>query len=139
MMFHNDGGEIVRTTYWDTTQARALGLFFLSFHRGTFRLLVPDSKVRLVEEMRTGREAIVSSGPFLGQEGVEIMFEDGSDAPYAIQMQERDFDCLPGRANQDRPGEGARWVLAVWTRAGKVLELPCRFRVVSSLPCLRRF
>ncbi len=135
----NVGLEIGSTTYWTTDHARR-GDFYLSLHGEAFRLLVPPSKETEVGECRSAVEVIISRGPWpqIGKsDGLEILFEDRSDSPYSILLRRDAADHLPRDTERDQPGEPPRWRLAVWTRAGKVLELPCRYRTVKRIPCLK--
>ena len=135
----NDGGEIGSTTYWTTDDARR-GEFRLSLHGGAFRLLVPPSKEAEIAEWRSAVEVIISRGPWpqIGKsDGLEILFEDRSDAPYSILLRRDAADHLPRDTERDQPGEPHRWRFAVWTRAGKALELPCRYRAVPRIPWLK--
>lgn len=137
----NDGALLVSTNFWDRLPSAA-GLNFLSFNAGVFRLLVPDSQIAAINEWRSAREVIVSRGlwPDTGRpEGIEIMFEDDSDNPYALHISQGQVDRMPEPADRDRPGQPARWIFTVWTREGAVLELPCRYRTVRKIPCLKKF
>jgi len=135
----NDGQDITGTNYWETEHA-GRGLVYVSINAGCFRLLIPDARVSEIGEMRTAREVIVSRGPWpkMGRhDAVELMFEDDSDEPYALHLSTESFDRLPLPADRDRPGQEPRWKLSVWTTSGKALELPCRYRVVKSIPCMK--
>lgn len=70
---------------------------------------------------------------------LEILFEDGSPEPYSIHVGTEQVDRMPLDSNCDRKGQPPRWRFAVWTSAGKVLELPCRYRVVKRLPWMKKF
>lgn len=125
----NDGPAIVRTDYWGSVHA-ARCLFFLSWNASTARLLVPDSQLPLVDEMRTGRIVIISRGPLQGIDSLELMFDDDSDSPFALHIDMRQTD----RAIAD---DGKRFNVVAWGRAGLLDQWPSRYRVVDALPCLR--
>jgi hypothetical protein len=69
-------------------------------------------------------------------EGVEIMWDDGSDSPYAMHLADESFDLLPGE-----PEVGREWVCAVYVakdgRPHKSLERICHWRRVDRLPWLK--
>ena len=66
---------------------------------------------------------------------VEIMWDDGSDSPYALHLTPASFDSLPAE-----PVLGREWVLTVWTKKDtsphKSLERKCHWRRVERIPCL---
>lgn len=134
LTIRNNGPEIEFTDYWQSEQA-AMGYVYLSINAGCFRLLVPTAREPDVLEMLTGREALVSRGPWTeqgGREAVEILFEDNSNNPYVLHMVSEQCDRLP--ANSDR---NKTFTLAIWTRAGKQGEMPARLRFVKRLPWLK--
>ncbi len=136
---HMAGPEIDRMTSWTTDPARR-GEFSLSLQGEVFRLLVPPAKEAEVAEWRTAVEVIISRGPWpqLGKsDGLEILIEDRSDAPYSILLRREAADQLPRDAERDQPGEPPRWRFTAWTRSGKVLDLPCRYRTVPKIPWLK--
>jgi hypothetical protein len=141
IQFVSNGPEIISTNYWQTKHAQR-GLFYLSTNAGCFRLLVPAVQEGAIAEMATAREVIISRGvwPERGRhDALEILFEDDSDSPFALHIVTEQVDRLPDASDRDRPGQPARWKLAVWTEAGKLLELPCRYRLVKKIPCLKPF
>lgn len=129
----NDGPRIVRTTYWQTEHARR-GLLYVSVNARAFRLLVPDAARVVVHEMQAARAnyAIVTRGPWRGQDALEILLEDGSDSPYAVHVLAAQCDRLP--APQDAGRTDLR--LLVYTPAGLACEFPARYRLAPVLPCL---
>lgn len=128
----SDGQTLVATNYWQTEHA-AGGYLYLSWNAGAARLLVPDTSLYMIPEMQTGRTVIVSHGTIEGtaKKGYELLFEDHSDAPFSVQLQIEQSDRLLPDADQ-----GGGFVVAVWTSAGKALELPGKFRKVKTIPCL---
>ncbi len=137
----NDGPEIIETNYFDTEHA-GRGYCYLSPNAGTFRLLVPDRITGEIEEWRSAREVIISRGPWPDMnkaDALEILFEDDSDSPYVLHMTSGQVERMPLDADRDRKDRPPRWKLAVWTRDGKILELPCRYRVVKKIPYLKPF
>jgi hypothetical protein len=141
LVIENDGAAITRTNYWDTAAAQT-GKVYLSTHAGAFRLLVPPGRGRDLAEMRLARGAAVSRGDCGGYagvrgEGVEVLFDDGSDSPYALYMNLLSLQSVSPRAEAGRRG-----VLTVWTRGlgGEpvlALEMPCTYRLAERMPDLR--
>nr|WP_288120019.1 hypothetical protein [Thiomonas sp.] len=118
ILISNDGAEIESTNYWDTEHGRS-GLCFLSGNAGAWRLLVPQAVEKLLPEMQTGRSVTIEKSIF-GQRAWDIVFEDGTPAPFALTLDKR---------MTDRAMESGRCRMSVWTRNGKVLDLPCRIKL----------
>lgn len=138
---YSKGAEVVSTNYWRTEHAEK-GYFYLSLNAGCFRLLVPEPNRAMLTEMRTAREVIVSRGPWPEQgrtDALEILFEDGTNRPFALHLGVEQVDRLPLATDVDKPGQPPRWKFAAWTPEGNQLELPCRYRIVSRIPCLETF
>lgn len=81
----NEGQVVKHTNYWDHSLALA-GYFYLSWNAGAARLLVPDIQKTMLREIRKAKEVIISRGPLQGRDGLELLFEDNSNAPYAIHI-----------------------------------------------------
>lgn len=128
----NDGPELIETNFFDLQKWR--NNYFLSVNAGAFRLLVPDSMVRYLGEMKTGKEVIVSRGPMEHKDCYEMMFEDNSNAPFCIHIETRAADRLLQPSDQHKKA-----VFDVYTRKGKVLSLPCYYRIVKRLPWLKPY
>ncbi|PUV27915.1 MULTISPECIES: hypothetical protein [Cronobacter] len=126
----NEGQAIKHTDYWQSEQARA-GYLFLSWNAGAARLLVPDAAEALLKEMRGAQYVIISKGELDGRAALELLFEDGSDAPFVVHMLLEQSDRLLPEDEQ-----GGDFVVTVWTRAGSQLRYPGKYRVVGSLPDL---
>ena len=129
LVFENDGGEIVNTNYFDSPMGKA-GMYYTSASAGVVRLLVPDTEVRCISEMKTGKLCVITSGVYRGQSSIEVMFDDRSRSPFAMFIEEGQCDF---RVCNDR----ARMTLAAWTRSGKVAEWPAYQRVGKKLPNLQ--
>jgi hypothetical protein len=111
--------------------------------------------------MRAAPECVLSRGPWLDAEapdnlfaeGIELMWDDGSDAPYALYLTPASFyesnspywphphiwegvDLLPAE-----PEAGREWLLTVWTakdgKPHKSLERKCHWRRVPRIPWLK--
>jgi hypothetical protein len=137
---HNHGPLILRTNYWELDAAKA-GKFLVSLNAGAFRLLVPPQQEGFVSEMATAKGVAVCRGPSppLGfGDGFNLLFDDGSDDPFVLELAPAAFDRLPTAENVT--GE---WVFTAWTRPRrgdrphKALERPCRYRLSPRLPDLR--
>lgn len=146
----NHGPLIIGTNYWDSELARA-GKVFVSVNAGAIRVLLPPAAYGWLSDMRTAKECVLSRGPWsikglLGipgaphvetavVEGVEIMWDDGSDSPFVLHLTPASFDMLPAE-----PEPGREWVCSTWTakdgRPHKALERICHWRRVAEIPCL---
>ena len=88
LMIRNQGQILVETNYWDSPHAQA-GHFYLSWNAGAGRLLIPDAQKAILRELRGAREVIVSRGPSVnegGRDALELLWEDGSDAPFVVHL-----------------------------------------------------
>lgn len=129
----NTGQALASTNYFDSEHA-AGGLYFLSWNAGAGRLLMPDSRVLDLREMRSAKYVIVSRGPWPergGREGIELLFEDNSDAPFCLHLSAEQSDRLLPEINQ-----GGGFEIVAWTRGGRVANWPGKYRKVSRIPCL---
>ena len=133
----NHGQLILASSYWGSEHELA-GKLFVSVNAGAVRVLIPRALRGIIEECRASRYAILSRGPWPEMslpDAVEILFEDGSQSPYALTFAPESFDLLPGE-----PDSGREWVVALWDskkgRPHKALERLCHWRRVPSLPCL---
>ena len=134
----NHGQLITSSTYWGSEYEQA-GKLFVSCNAGAVRLLVPAALRDMIEAARQCRYAILSRGPWPAADlldAVEILFEDGSDSPFAIHLSPESFDVLPAE-----PEPGREWLLTIWDnkkgRPHKSVERPCHWRRVAKLPCLK--
>ncbi len=134
MLIQNDGPRILATDYWQSEHALH-GYYHLSINAGAFRLLVPQSRLPDVQEFRTAREVVISRGPWPAQgkrDGIEVMFEDDSDAPYALHLVVEQLDRLPADSDQGREFR----FLVYGPGCELLLELPAYYRRAGRLPCL---
>lgn len=95
----NEGQAVAGTDYWQSVQAQA-GYVYLSWNAGAARLLVPDAAKHLLREMRGAEYVIISKGALHGRDALELVFEDGSDAPFVIHMLSEQCDRLLPENNQ---------------------------------------
>jgi hypothetical protein len=134
LQFLNNGQDLVQTDFWDSALCRA-GKMFLAWNAGAARLLVPDSRVDDLDDMHAADEVIISCGRCEDEdagETLELMFVDGSHAPYCLYLPSEQTDRMAPESDQ-----GEDFVVAVWTRNGKSLQLQGRYRVVEAIPYLK--
>jgi hypothetical protein len=136
----NAGQLIAETNYWGSEMERA-GKVYCAVNAGAVRLLLPRSMYSLVDECRTAQYVILSRGPWPAkgvEDAVELLFEDGTANPCALQLTGDSFDVLPGE-----PSPGSEWLLSVWTRETKrpevAMQFPCKWRRSRRLPDLSRW
>ena len=134
----NDGAAIVSSSFWGTEHEKA-GKLFCSCNAGCIRVLVPRSNKTLVKEVESCKYIILSRGPWPAErraEGIEILFEDHTDSPYALHLTAASFDLLPAE-----PPAGQEWRLALWElqegKPVKALERVCHWRRVPRIPWLK--
>lgn len=94
----------------------------------------PGCLSRMRQNIYSGRcggaeYVIISKGTLHGRDALELVFEDGSDAPFVIHMLSEQCDRLLTENNQ-----GGGFVVTVWTRGGNQLRYPGKYRVVENLP-----
>jgi len=134
LLIENNGREIKNTNYWNSPHAKR-GFLFLTWNAGAARLLVPGSARGILAEMRGAREVIVSRGPWIEQgrrEALEMLWEDGSDAPFCLHLVAEQTDRLIPESDQ-----GGGFIVSAWTRDGKRGEWPGKYRVVPEIPWLQ--
>ncbi|MCK7579296.1 MAG: hypothetical protein MZV65_28570 [Chromatiales bacterium] len=98
----NRGQAIAATDYWSSAHA-ANGLVFLSWNAGCARLLIPDAAKSILRELKGAREVIISRGPWVdhdNRDALELLWEDGSDAPFALHIVAEQCDRLIPDAEQ---------------------------------------
>lgn len=139
IVIENDGPELVSTSYWESELA-ANGFVYLTINAGCFRLIAPAIAGLSLAKAQGAECVLVTRGawPAKGRpDGLELLFDDHSSNPYAIHIVTDQCDHLPLDSDKDRPGQLPRWILAIYTEAGKMFELPARYRIAESIPCLK--
>lgn len=140
LMIQSAGQELQDTNYFESEWAR-LGAIFVSINAGAIRLLVPPALMRVVDEMSSAREVILTRGAVSDRKksrpgrrlALEIMFEDGSKAPLMILVGVDQVDRFPAAGLPTR--DDLRCL--VYTRGPALaLDLPARYRERRTLPCL---
>src|SRR5438034_971361 len=109
----NNGKELKYTNYWDMDHAKQ-GFFYLSWNAGAARLLVPASQESQIEEMSSAKYVIISKGKLSGKDALELMFEDDSDAPFCLYLDQAQTD-----RNLPAKDQGSGFDFCVWTQEGK--------------------
>lgn len=136
----NHGPLVTATDYWSSDLARA-GKIFVSVNTGAVRVLLPPSAYAALADMRLAKESVLSRGPWPEEhvpDAIEILWDDGSDAPFALHLTPASFDLLPAE-----PEAGREWVCSVWTAKDgsphRALERICHWRRVPHIPWMRPF
>lgn len=134
--------ELVETNYFDSELAQA-GKLFLTINAGMIRLLVPPAQMPIIKEIATAKIVVISRGPYpeLGfSDGCEIMFDDGTDEPFVLTLDNNSFSpAMPGD-----PG-AVHWEMAIYTQGEAEcvrmysVKAPVRWRRVAQLPCLKEW
>ena len=131
----NHGPLIVASNYWGSAMEEA-GKVYVSCNAGAIRVLVSRVHRRIIGDMRTGRICVCSRGPWPAMslsEAVEIMWDDGSDDPFALHLSPESFDLLPAEPPVDQ-----EWICSVWDwkkgRPHKAVERVCHWRRVPRIP-----
>lgn len=134
----NHGGLILRSNYWESPISKR-GLFFCSVNAGAIRVLVPPQYNSVLGDMRAAKACVLSRGPWPDQhlaDAVEIMWDDGSDSPFALHLTPESFDMLPAE-----PEPGREWVCDVYVQKDGIphrsLTRRCHWRRVPRIPWLK--
>ncbi|WP_051378291.1 hypothetical protein [Derxia gummosa] len=112
--WHETHVESLLVRAWSIAHT-ASGHCLLSNRAGKLRLLVPPSFEGALDEMRTGRSVTIEPSAETPDAMVEIVFEDGSETPFAIAQPRCLIDGTLGRA--------LFVPFTVWTTAGKQMTL----------------
>lgn len=141
LFIQNDGPAVASCNWWETEMEQA-GLFYVSINAGAFRLFVPRISESVLADMTTARIVVVSRGPWRQSglaDAMEILFDDGSDSPYAIHLQVQAFDRLPLDADARKELQFTVWTAPTDGQPQCAAEFPARYRRVKTLPCLKRY
>lgn len=128
----NDGQRVLETNYFDMPQAQQ-GFLYATWNAGALRLLVPDNQVHVLPDMQSARNIVVTKGHHFayGLELFEILFDDGTDEPFAVLLDPHNSDRQVGQESH-----GKTLDVHVYTRGGCAGIWPGRFRQ-APLPCLK--
>lgn len=94
LVIENNGPVVRSTNYWESSFAKAGGLY-CSANAGVIRLLVPRQHERFIPEMQSGYEVLVTQGRSEYTQkpnALELLWDDGSDAPFSMQVGARQHD-----------------------------------------------
>lgn len=136
----NEGQEVAETSFWRSEHARA-GFFLLSIGGGAARLLIPKEHEGSIPDMVNGVRHVVISMLRRDQASprkafAEIMFEDGTETPFSLQLSAGQLDncTLPENV-------GKEYVFTAWVeRDGgphKAISHKLYVQVVPRLPWLK--
>lgn len=116
----NNGQAILTSNFWEC-EFSSRGLIAVSMNAGAFRILLPGSLERFIPEMETGEIVIISKGKMHGKKTYEFLFEDGTENPYCIHLDERQFVSLQPLDSE----HGKSIIVSLWVRGPqKVMERP---------------
>ena len=132
----NAGRKIQDTNYF-TSDLGKCNIVNLTFNAGAGRLLVPNGyKDEVLREIGTAKHVVLSLGRFYPEEEAprmmgELMFEDFSDSPYSIHIQQ---EMIDRKLTSDRQ----KSTLLIYTEDGEYKkEFKLYIRTVPTLPCLK--
>ncbi len=127
----NNGPLIASTNYWTSDHAQR-GLFFLSWNAGAARLLVPEACLGDLSEMQTDKTVVITRGNLDGHDALEILFDDGTDSPFALNISTKQCDRLV-------PETPEAFVFIAWGETGELARWTAHYRVRKALPCLEQW
>ncbi|MDR0552162.1 MAG: GNAT family N-acetyltransferase [Spirochaetaceae bacterium] len=89
-------GCLTGTNYWES-ELCGMGHYYLVCHKDSFSLLIPhNAKNSLLKELfeQFCFSVIITKGNYNGKPNCfELMFEDNSDEPYTILLEQEQVDC----------------------------------------------
>ncbi len=129
--------RLVSTGFWNTSFAKQGGMFLAS-NGPAFQLLLTNAQIPAVAEaMRTATEVIVTRGPWDlagGADGMEVMFEDGSDSPFSIHLAEDQCLWMPPRS---KSGSADLRCTVSGPGCVEIGTFRAKFRWAREIPCLK--
>ena len=134
----NRGPEINQTNFWRTEMAHN-GYAYASINSGCLRLLLPQKLMPTFAGVLPTTKYVVMSReptpPTVGRVVVQLLFEDGTDTPFAIGLGIGSIDRSPALYDA-----GRKFKFHVYANQSpmKIFESDLYFNVVSSLPCYDR-
>lgn len=96
-------GENLVTNYLETEYARK-GYVFCVIRRRVFHILLPMALAdgtfftNVIDEMTTGKKVVIETSAA----GVNFMFDDGTETPYRLFLDKRQFSTLPSEGDSGR-------------------------------------
>lgn len=96
-------GEL-KTNYWQSEAANN-GIAYCAVHDKAFHILLPNIALRggqataeVIAEMMTGRKVVIT----IEKLGVNFMFDDDTETPYRLFLDNRQFSTLPAQSDGGR-------------------------------------
>lgn len=109
MIRTGNNGLPFETTYFDTEMCTK-GFYYLVHNNDKYFLLLPKWNEKVLKEMETGKSVVITRGNYNGKEdSFEIMFDDNSDNPYMIMLEDEQFTRIT------QPKEGWNGTLYVYS------------------------
>lgn len=136
IVVENNGQLIESTNYWETSNAKS-GFVFVSINAGAYRVLVPDSQVAFIEDMKTAKNVVITRGPWAEKnrlDAFELLFDDMSKSPFVIMLERQQWDRIPSDADL-----GWKGVVYIYTSKQRdpVLMFNKVFYRKDRIPCLK--
>lgn len=127
---NHKGSQMLATNYFQSKLAAA-GQPYLYWSPGFGRLLIPDSKLCDVNELKNCEHVVISRGQMQDVDCVEIMFEDSTSTPNAYHL-------MMNAVSRELPAidNGSEFIFQAIGSDGKEFECKGVYRVVDELPCL---
>jgi hypothetical protein len=128
-------GFPIDTTYWNTDVC-AKGLFYLVRNSNKYFLFIPEGRYDILKEMDTAKSIVITRGNYNGKDDCfEVMFDDTSDNPYMIILQDEQFSRITSPLEEG-------WNGTFYIYSGKLEEYNRFFsyvyyRIEDNLPCLQ--
>jgi hypothetical protein len=126
-------GFPVDTTYFDTEMC-SKGFYYLVHSNYKYFLLLPKWNDRVIREMETGKSVVITRGNYKGKDDCfEVMFDDGSDNPYMIMLEDEQFTRI---SPLQEGWNGLFYVYSGDLDEYKLYFSQVYYRIADNLPCL---
>jgi hypothetical protein len=128
-----DNGLPFETTYFDTEMCEK-GFYYLVHNMNKYFLFLPKWNERVLKEMETRKSIVITRGNHNGKNDCfEVMFDDNSDNPYMIILEDEQFT----RISPLKEGwNGTFYVYSGDLEEYKLYFSHVYYRVADNLPCL---
>jgi hypothetical protein len=128
-----NNGLPLETTYFDT-EICAKGFYYLVHNMDKYFLFLPKWNERVLKEMETGKNIVITRGNHNGKNDCfEIMFDDNSDNPYMIILEDEQFTRL---SPLKEGWNGTFYVYSGDLEAYKLYFSNVYYRITDNLPFL---
>jgi hypothetical protein len=129
-----NNGLPLGTTYFDTEMCEK-GFYYLVHNMDKYFLFLPKWNERILKEMETGRSIVITRGNHNGKKDCfEVMFDDNSDNPYMIILEDEQFTRL---SPLKEGWNGTFYVYSGDLEEYKLYFSQVYYRITNSLPCLQ--